>query len=116
MKRILFSCLGTSDPVRGTHDGPMLHILRHYRPEKVVAFLTPEIADYEAQDHRFEKARQWINEHWGGYAPDFRFITLDVKNVHDIDALDQPLCEAMAQLSREEPEAEILVNVSSGTP
>lgn len=33
--KILFTCMGTSDPVRGYRDGPMLHILRWYRPERV---------------------------------------------------------------------------------
>ena len=48
MKQILFSCIGTSDPLRGEHDGPMLHILRQYRPESVWLFLTSEIQSLAA--------------------------------------------------------------------
>ena len=40
---ILFSCLGSTDPVRGEHDGPMLHIARHYRPDKILWYLTKEM-------------------------------------------------------------------------
>ena len=69
MKQVLFSCLGTTDPVRKEHDGPMLHILRHYRPESVWLFLTPEIKELAKTDGRFEKTQAWINAHWDGYAP-----------------------------------------------
>lgn len=44
MMRLLFTCMGTSDPVRGYHDGPMLHIIRHYRPEVICVFLSGEAA------------------------------------------------------------------------
>ena len=30
--KILFTPAGDTDPVRGYHDGGMLHILRHYAP------------------------------------------------------------------------------------
>ena len=116
VKRILFSCIGTSDPVRGEHDGPMLHILRHYRPEGVWLFLTPEMRQLAAGDGRLEKTRAWIGEHWGGYQPAFHYLSGDVRSAHDIDALDAPLHAAMVQISREHPEAEILINVTSGTP
>ena len=63
MKQILFSCVGTSDPVRGEHDGPMLHILRHYRPESVYIFVTPEIRQLDSGDKRIKKTREWMREH-----------------------------------------------------
>lgn len=116
MKQILFSCVGTSDPVRGEHDGPMLHILRHYRPTRAVLFFTPEIEALAAKDGRFEKTERWIWDHWGGYRPCFQHIRSSVTHAHDLDALDRPLHEAVALLSRENPDAEILINVSSGTP
>ena len=116
MKQILFSCIGTTDPVRGEHDGPMLHILRHYRPEKAYLFFTPEIRALAEQDSRMEKTLAWICQNWNGYRPKFTYVDSDIKNAHDIDALDQPLHDAMAQISRENPDAEILINVTSGTP
>ena len=116
MKRVLFSCLGTTDPVRGEHDGPMLHILRHYRPESVFLVLTPEIRGFERKDGRFEKTEKWIASHWGGYCPEFRYFDIDVRDAHDMDALDQPLHDAVSELSAEHRDAEILVNVTSGTP
>ena len=37
---ILIAVPGRTDPIRGEHDGPILHIIRHYHPEKVILILT----------------------------------------------------------------------------
>ena len=116
MKRILLSCLGTSDPVRGEHDGPMLHILRHYRPDAAFLILSAEIGGFDRNDGRFEKTRAWISAHWGGYSPVFRYFKLDVTDAHDMDAVDRPLQEVLAALVAEYPGAEVLFNITSGTP
>lgn len=116
MKQILFSCVGTTDPVRGEHDGPMLHIVRHYRPETVCLFLTKEIRELANTDDRFAKTEAWISRHWDGYSPEFQYIDSGVVNAHDMDELDGPLYAVLDQLSSRYPEAEILINVTSGTP
>ncbi len=59
-----FSPVGTSDPVREMRDGSMLHIMRHYRPEKVYIFLSKEMEDFEKADHRLEKTFCFVNEKW----------------------------------------------------
>lgn len=116
MEQILFSCIGTTDPVRGEHDGPMLHILRHYRPAEVCLFLTPEIHAMAQKDQRLEKTQQWMRDHWDGYAPRWNVISCPVTNAHDLDALDGPLHEAVNAAAKANPNAEILLNVTSGTP
>lgn len=40
MDDILFTCAGTSDPVRGNRDGGILHIMRYYHPKRVYLFLS----------------------------------------------------------------------------
>ncbi|WP_196611202.1 hypothetical protein [Pectinatus brassicae] len=35
---VLFSPVGSTDPIRGDFDGPMLHIVRYYKPKKVYFF------------------------------------------------------------------------------
>lgn len=37
--KVLFSPIGNTDPWSNERDGAMLHIVRHYRPEKVILFL-----------------------------------------------------------------------------
>lgn len=115
-KTVLLSCVGTSDPVRGAHDGGLLHIMRHYRPTVVCAYFTPEITALDAHDHRYEKMFAFVKENWEGYAPEFYRINGDVADASDLDALDRPLRDAIVDLSRRYPDATILINLSSGTP
>ena len=73
--RILFTCMGTSDPVRGYRDGPMLHILRWYRPEKVWVFLTEEAAELNRKGDRITAMAQHMRENWDGYAPEIELFS-----------------------------------------
>ena len=42
-KRILFSPVGGTDPIKYCSDGSMLHICRHYQPDEVVLYLSKEM-------------------------------------------------------------------------
>ena len=68
--KVLFSCLGTSDPVRGYRDGPLLHILRHYRPEKAVILLSDEARELDRKGGRLAAVEAFMAEHWDGYRPE----------------------------------------------
>ena len=118
MKRILFSCVGTTDPVRGGHDGGMLHIMRHYRPEAVCLYITPEMARHEKRDDRYQRTFAYVREHWDGYDPMLLREYGDVEDASDLDALAGPMTDIMRRLRDEVggEETEILVNLSSGTP
>ena len=116
MKKILFSCVGTTDPIRGEHDGPMLHILRYYRPESVYIFLSDEIREHADADKRFEKTFEWMKKHWDNYAPEINYIDSKIQDAHEMDVLDGPMYEAMNSISSRFPDAEILINITSGTP
>lgn len=114
--RILFSCAGSSDPARGLHDGGIMHIMRHYRPEKVFLFLTAEVSEWEKQDDRFQMMLDYILEHWDGYTPELEKLQFQIKDPSDLDALDVPMHSVMDELAENYPDAEILINLSSGTP
>ncbi len=60
MPDILYSCFATTDPVRGQHDGGLMHILRFYRPNAVYLFLTKEIVKLDQKDQRIDKTFQYI--------------------------------------------------------
>ena len=115
-RQVLLSFLGTTDPIRGERDGAMLHILRHYRPEVVCLLFTPEVRKLAEADERYEKVFFHLKSHWDGYAPVVLEQDLSVSDVSDMDELDQPLHDVMNRLSREYADAEILVNITSGTP
>ena len=42
-ERVLLTFAGNTDPTRGNYDGPILHICRYYRPEKIYLVLTSEM-------------------------------------------------------------------------
>ena len=54
-QRVLFSCVGSTDPVRGFRDGGLMHIMRHYRPQIVCLFLSAEMEKKENEDGRYTK-------------------------------------------------------------
>ena len=115
-ERVLLSCVGTSDPVRGYHDGGMLHIMRYYRPQKVYIFLSQEIEDFENRDSRFEKTVRYANEHWQDYNAEAVYIKSGIVDVSDMDLVAGPLTELFENIIRENPNSQLLINLSSGTP
>lgn len=115
MKRILFSCVGSSDPVRGFRDGSMLHIVRHYRPDKVVLYLSAEIREDDAEDHRFQLVFDDFKKHIPDYPFEVVRIESDVRDVSDFDRFYDEFGKYIRELQIEHPEAEILLNLSSGS-
>lgn len=130
-ERILFTCAGTTDPIRGERDGGILHIMRYYRPDKIYLFLSAEMSRFEENDARFTKmvqypkkaadqaagqpdsARQW---NWAGYSPELIKCDSGIENPSDLDALYGPLASFFEKAAAENPDSQILINLSSGTP
>lgn len=115
MRKVLFSCVGTSDPVRGQKDGPILHILRKYRPDTVVLFFTTEIQALAQKDDRYGKIREHMKQAWG-YEPQWQEESLDLKKAHDLDVVYTVMKPALKKYLNQYAKDEILVNLSSGTP
>ena len=53
MCKVLFSTLGMTDPIKNDYDGPLLHIMRHYRPQRVYLFMTKRICELADKDDRY---------------------------------------------------------------
>ena len=115
-ERVLFTCVGTSDPVREMRDGSMLHIMRHYRPEKVYIFLSKEMEDFEKADRRLEKTFCFVNEKWADGTAEAVYEYSGLFNVADMDAVADPLFAFFEKMIRENPDSRVLINLSSGTP
>ena len=62
MQSVLYSCIGTTDPVRGMRDGGLMHILRFYRPEAVYLFLSQEMIRRDREDDRIAKTFAFLDE------------------------------------------------------
>ena len=113
---ILFSCVGTTDPVRGCRDGSLLHIMRHYRPQKIYLFLSAEMTTFETVDRRFSKAVQYAHEHWNGYDPRLEMTDSNIENPNDLDTVYAPIQQYFLKVVRDNPDSRVLINLSSGTP
>lgn len=108
--RILYTPVGDTDPIRGCYDGGMLHIVRHYNPDMAVLVLSKDMEQKEASDSRFSKALKHVKADL-----DIKLVYTGLEDVHRIDTL-QPFVDHFYELLSEYPDAEILINLSSGTP
>lgn len=116
-KRILFSPVGGTDPIKYLHDGSMLHICRHYRPDEVVLYMSKEIMEKHKKDNRYVRTIELLGESINHKfdvcvveKPDFVDVQKydiyydlfknEIKNISDIMSSDD----------------ELIVNMASGTP
>ena len=109
--RILFSPLGDTDPVRGCYDGAMLHIVRHYQPERVVLFYTHDMAEKERHDHRYTRAVQRL-------APECQIeeVFTEIRDAHLYESFSRILPQEVLRIRETFPGSTLLLNLSSGTP
>ncbi len=108
---ILFSPIGTADPITALGDGPMLHIVRHYHPSVVALFLSPAVAAFEHIDHRYTQAVRRLAP-----ATTVRTVETAQTQVHRFDLFIPEFRALLEELAAEYPAEEILLNTSSGTP
>ncbi len=109
--RVLFSPIGTTDPIRDSFDGPMLHIARYYKPDSIWLFLSAEMLRKDERDNRYEKSILKI-------LPNCVIKKLkhpDIINPADFDAYLNLFPQIIEKIKKEYADAEILANVSSGT-
>lgn len=118
MDRILFSAVGNSDPMnlRNFSDGPIMHIIRNYRPKKVVLFLTKTMCEYHHNQNRYNP--MWDNLKKAiGLDFEVEYIERkDVDNPQEFEKLYSDFKSYIDKIHTENPDAEILLNLSSGTP
>jgi CRISPR type III-A/MTUBE-associated protein Csm6 len=108
---ILFSLVGSSDPIRDFHDGPMLHICRVYKPKKVYLLYTDEMCENDEIDNRYERSvKELVDE-----KIEVLKIFTDIKDPHKFETFFVPIKENIDKIKAENPEDDILVNITSGT-
>lgn len=109
---VLFSPIGTSDPTRLGYDGPMPHIVRHYKPKKVYLFFTKGIFDLHKKDDRYCAFIKTIDKD-----VEIEIIAReDIEKPNDFKLFDKIYEEILYKIKAENPTSTILANVSSGTP
>lgn len=112
-KKILLTFAGNTDPTRGQHDGPIIHICRYYKPDKIYLILTREMEERDEKPYNiYERA---IKENLKGYNPEIIKIKTGIKDAHHFDAYFEVIYNVFEEIKKENEGAEIYVNITSGT-
>lgn len=106
----LFTPAGDTDPVRGFHDGAMLHILRHYPVDRVIIFLTQEMEHKEDTMGCYTRGIRSLNP-----TCSIEFIRSGITDPQNYESLTQ-MQEAFDVYQQKYAGDTWLLNVSSGTP
>lgn len=109
MSKKLITSVGTTDPIRGFHDGPLLHIARVYRPEKIILIFSEEML---SKKDRILRALESIE----GYEPEVIIDEMILRNdeVYLFDKMFNDISKIVEK--HMEDDAEIILNLSSATP
>ena len=113
---ILFSPIGTADPLTQLGDGPMLHIVRCRRPGKIVLFLSPAMARHQRDDGRYTEAIRLLADSEGFECPEICLVESQFDEVYRFDHYIAEFEQILAELAAESGKEPVLVNVTSGTP
>ncbi len=116
-KKILFSPVGGTDPIKYFRDGSMLHICRHYRPDIVYLYLSHEMMEYHKMDNRYLDAVKRLGNHLG-HTFEIHIIERDaLVDVQQYDVFYQDFSDEIIKIENTmETEDELLLNMASGTP
>jgi CRISPR type III-A/MTUBE-associated protein Csm6 len=116
LQKILFSALGMTDPIKNDYDGPLLHIMRNYKPQKVYLFMTKRVCELADQDDRYRLQAAKLCEKEGF---DCELIELRYEEIDNPQRFDifYPIFEKnLIDIYNSNPGCQILINLSSGTP
>lgn len=115
-KYVLFSPVGKNDP-RGHKDseGSMLHIIRHYKPDKVYLYITKEL-DYRHKDNGDNRYEIAIKKFHPNCEVRNIFSELEEDDVNKHDAFMKDFNKYIKEIYEDNKDYEILLNTSSGTP
>lgn len=120
MGKILFSAIGTTDPVRNYHDGSWIHCCRHIKPDLTVIFLSKEMIVHEEHDAIYTKALEYLNQTFRSQALSETQLEIirrpDLDTPHLCGALYSDFAHILTDLHQKYPGDEIYLNCSSGTP
>ncbi len=115
---ILITCVGTSDPIRGEHDGAVLHILRH-NPDITKCYIFYSKSLYEI--HK-DKNRNYFNKAYNTFCEENNRniemvdIPTEIDSVHLFNVFYDDFKNKIQDIIKEEGEQKIYVNLTSGTP
>ena len=114
--KILFSPVGMTDPIRYFKDGALLNICRKYRPDKVYLYMSKEVLRFHDKDDRYRYCLEQLGELLGHKFEVELIKRPELEDVQLFDAFLSDFRNELTNIHEQYPDAEILLNVSSGTP
>ena len=115
MKRILFSPVGSTDPIAGQHDGAILHIARNYDLDEIYLYLSKEMCELDQKDDRYGYCLERLKESTGKTFIVKKICRPELTEVHIFDFFMKEFRDIVNQILNE-ADCELYLNVSSGTP
>ena len=116
MKKILFTAVGTTDPISNMHDGSYLHICRYHRPDLIILYLSAEMLENHEKDNRYIDAVERLNTLLGTEMQTRVILNRTLADVHLFDFFIQEFTNKIKDIQNEFPDSTLILNVSSGTP
>lgn len=116
INKILFSPIGGSDPVNAGHDAAWIHCCRHFQPDLTVTYFSAQMLPRETEKHIFSRTLEKLCKMIG---KDILFEMEerpDLGNPQDFEVFYGDFESVLTKYHKKYPDAEILINVSSGTP
>lgn len=114
-KKVLFTLAGNTDPTRGQYDGPIIHICRYHKPEKIYLLLTSEMEKRDSEPYNIYERAIHANLH--GYQPEIIRIKTNITEAHKFENYFDVVHNTFEQIKQENPDVEeVLVNITSGAP
>ena len=116
-KRILFSPVGGTDPIKYQRDGSLIHICRVYQPDVVYLYLSHEMLERSRKDDRYcytiEQLGRKINHK-------FEIHLIEKEELVDAQKYDifyRDFRNEIIKIEQKmEKEDELILNMASGTP
>ncbi len=114
--KVLFSPIGSTDPISNCRDGGMLHICRLYRPDKVYFYLSSEMCIYHDMDDRYRGAVRLLEAETGWQCEIEVIRDEEMENVQLFDAFINSFERILDNIRKRDKPESLMVNISSGTP
>lgn len=116
-KKILFSPVGGTDPIKYCRDGSMLHISRIYKPDVVHLYMSHEMLENHRKDNRYcdslERLGELLDHH-------FEICVIEREELIDVQQYDvfyRDFREIIRSIERSmQHDDELIINMASGTP
>lgn len=120
MRKILFSAIGTSDPIRGLYDAGWLHCCRVEEPDLTEIYLSAYMVELEKELGLFSRTIELLNQDRRKEGKQDILLKIierpELTKPHLSDGLYPDISGLLTEIKQQYPDAEILINCSSGTP